>query len=654
MQQDSAAEDQRSDEQNDARMESILDYDESTIQVLEGLEAVRRRPGMYIGSTGEQGLHHLLNEVVDNSIDEALAGICDSIEVVLNENNSVTVIDNGRGIPVGKHPKLDRTALEVALTVLHAGAKFEHKGYKVSGGLHGVGVSVVNALSEWMKARIRINGGEWVQQYERGVPTTEVERVGDAQETGTRISFKPDPEIFEVLEFNFDTVASRLRELAFLNKGVEIHLVDRRNGRENYFLFEGGLISFVEYLNRNKDVLHSQPVYYQGERDGTEVEFALQYSDAYAQNLFSFANTIPTREGGMHEAGFKSALTRVVNDYARNNDLLKENQDNLSGDDVREGMTAVLSVRLEEPQFEGQTKTKLGNSEMRGIVNSIVGEGLGDFLEENPRAAKIIVDKAKKAARAREAARKARELTRRKSALDVTALPGKLTDCSVRDPAMAEMFIVEGDSAGGSAKQARDRRFQAVLPLSGKILNVEKARLDRILNHKEIRAIITALGTGIDEEFDISKARYNKVIIMTDADVDGAHIRTLLLTFFFRYMKPMIEAGYVYIARPPLYRIRKGSQEHYCYSEQDRDRIIEELGRGRVAVQRFKGLGEMNPEQLWETTMNPEERTLMQVQLEDAMEADEIFTILMGSKVAPRRKFIQENADEVAFLDTVV
>ena len=654
MQQDSAAEDQRSDEQNDARMESILDYDESTIQVLEGLEAVRRRPGMYIGSTGEQGLHHLLNEVVDNSIDEALAGICDSIEVVLNENNSVTVTDNGRGIPVGKHPKLDRTALEVALTVLHAGAKFEHKGYKVSGGLHGVGVSVVNALSEWMKARIRINGGEWVQQYERGVPTTEVERVGDAQETGTRISFKPDPEIFEVLEFNFDTVASRLRELAFLNKGVEIHLVDRRNGRENYFLFEGGLISFVEYLNRNKDVLHSQPVYYQGERDGTEVEFALQYSDAYAQNLFSFANTIPTREGGMHEAGFKSALTRVVNDYARNNDLLKENQDNLSGDDVREGMTAVLSVRLEEPQFEGQTKTKLGNSEMRGIVNSIVGEGLGDFLEENPRAAKIIVDKAKKAARAREAARKARELTRRKSALDVTALPGKLTDCSVRDPAMAEMFIVEGDSAGGSAKQARDRRFQAVLPLSGKILNVEKARLDRILNHKEIRAIITALGTGIDEEFDISKARYNKVIIMTDADVDGAHIRTLLLTFFFRYMKPMIEAGYVYIARPPLYRIRKGSQEHYCYSEQDRDRIIEELGRGRVAVQRFKGLGEMNPEQLWETTMNPEERTLMQVQLEDAMEADEIFTILMGSKVAPRRKFIQENADEVAFLDTVV
>ncbi len=630
------------------------DYDETKIQVLEGLEAVRLRPGMYIGTTGPQGLHHLINEVVDNAIDEALAGVCDQIRVTIHEDSSVSVLDNGRGIPVGIHPKLQRPALEVALTVLHAGAKFDHEGYKVSGGLHGVGVSVVNALSEWMTARVRINGGEWTQRYERGLPVTDVQRVGDAVGTGTEISFKPDAEIFESTDIRYDTVTSRLRELAFLNAGVQITLVDERTKKEHFYKFEGGLDSFVRYLNRNKSSLHGNPITFDTSRDKLEVAFALQYTDTYVENLFSFANTIPTREGGTHEAGFKSALTRAINDYARRNKLLKENQDNLSGEDIREGMTAVLSLHVEDPQFEGQTKTKLGNTEIRGVVESAVAEGLSTFLEENPSVARVLVDKALKAARAREAARKARELTRRKNALDVTALPGKLTDCSVRDPAMAELFIVEGDSAGGSAKQGRDRRFQAVLPLGGKIINVEKARLDRILNHNEIRTIITALGTGIAEEFDLARARYHKTIIMTDADVDGAHIRTLLLTFFFRYMKPLIESGYVYIAQPPLYQIKKGRKEYYCYSDREREQLIRQIGNTGITTQRYKGLGEMNPDQLWETTMNPESRTLLQITLEDAMEADEVFTILMGTRVEPRREFIQDNADEVRHLDTVV
>ncbi len=632
----------------------LAEYDETTIQVLEGLEAVRRRPGMYIGSTGPDGLHHLVNEVVDNSIDEALAGHCDRIHVMLHEDDIITVVDNGRGIPVGEHPKLKRPALEVALTVLHAGAKFDHKGYKVSGGLHGVGVSVVNALSEWMEATVWVNGGEYRQRYERGIPVTDVERVRDSSATGTEISFKPDPEIFETIAVNYDVVTSRLRELAFLNRGVHIDLQDERSGHEHFFCFEGGLVSFVQYLNRNRNSLHKQPIYYEAARENNEIEFALQYTDSYVENLFSFANTIPTREGGTHESGLKSALTRVINDYGRKHNLLKENQDNLTGEDIREGITAVLSVRVEDPQFEGQTKTKLGNTELRGMVESVIAEGMSTYLEENPSVARVLVDKAIKSARAREAAKKARELTRRKHALDVTALPGKLTDCTVRDPAMAEMFIVEGDSAGGSAKQARDRRFQAVLPLSGKIINVEKARLDRILNHNEVRAIITALGTGIGEDFALESARYHKIIVMTDADVDGAHIRTLLLTFFFRYMRPLVEAGYVYIAQPPLYQIKQGKKEYYCHSEAERDEILEEIGTRGVSIQRYKGLGEMNPDQLWETTMDPERRTLLQINLNDLRQADEIFTILMGSRVEPRRDFIQANAGEVRFLDTVV
>jgi len=632
----------------------LAEYDETTIQVLEGLEAVRRRPGMYIGSTGPDGLHHLVNEVVDNSIDEALAGHCDKINVMLHEDDIITVVDNGRGIPVGEHPKLKRPALEVALTVLHAGAKFDHKGYKVSGGLHGVGVSVVNALSEWMEATVWVNGGEYRQRYERGIPVTDVERVGDASATGTEISFKPDPDIFETTVVRCDVVTSRLRELAFLNRGVHIELQDERSEQEHLFCFEGGLVSFVQYLNRNRNPLHKQPIYYEGTREDNEIEFSLQYTDSYVENIFSFANTIPTREGGTHESGLKSALTRVINEYGRKHNLLKENQDNLTGEDIREGITAVLSVRVEDPQFEGQTKTKLGNTELRGMVESVMAEGLSNYMEENPAVARVLVDKAIKSARAREAAKKARELTRRKNALDVTALPGKLTDCSVRDPAMAEMFIVEGDSAGGSAKQARDRRFQAVLPLSGKIINVEKARLDRILNHNEVRAIITALGTGIGEDFDLESARYHKIIVMTDADVDGAHIRTLLLTFFFRYMRPLVEAGYVYIAQPPLYQVKKGKKDYYCHSEGERDEILEEIGTRGVSIQRYKGLGEMNPDQLWDTTMNPESRTLLQINLKDLREADEIFTILMGSRVEPRREFIQANAGSVRFLDTVV
>ncbi|MFZ5640219.1 MAG: DNA topoisomerase (ATP-hydrolyzing) subunit B [Bacillota bacterium] len=626
------------------------DYGASQIQVLEGLEAVRRRPGMYIGSTSSRGLHHLVYEVVDNSIDEALAGYCDLIEVIIHPDNSITVTDNGRGIPVDIHPKMGRPAVEVVLTVLHAGGKFGGEGYKVSGGLHGVGVSVVNALSEWLEVEVKRDGKVHHQRYERGTPVTDLKVIGTTDTTGTKVTFKPDHEIFEDLVYVFDTLTLRLRELSFLNKGVKIVLRDERDGKEKAFQHEGGIMDFVKHLNKNKDVLHANPIYFESEKDDTAVEVALQYNDGYAENIFSYANNINTQEGGTHEAGFKTALTRVVNDYARKYNLLKENEANLTGEDIREGMTAVISVKVREPQFEGQTKTKLGNSEVRGVVDNIVVEGMGTFLEENPPVSKRIIEKAVNASRAREAARKARELTRRKSALESTALPGKLADCSIKDPALCELYLVEGDSAGGSAKQGRDRRNQAILPLRGKILNVEKARLDKVLANEEIRAMITALGTGISGDFNIEKARYHKLIIMTDADVDGAHIRTLLLTFFYRYMRPLVEAGYVYIAQPPLYLVKKGKEEHYLYSDNELAKLQEKIGRD-VNIQRYKGLGEMNPEQLWETTMNPETRTILRVNLEDAMEADEIFTVLMGDKVEPRREFIQEHARDVRNLD---
>ncbi|MCL6581874.1 MAG: type IIA DNA topoisomerase subunit B, partial [Firmicutes bacterium] len=570
-----------------------------------------------------------------------------------NRDGSCTVADNGRGIPVGIHPKTGRPAVEVAMTMLHAGSKFDGHVYKVSGGLHGVGLSVVNALSEWMRVTVDIEGGRWEQRYSRGRVTSDLVRLGDSPRTGTTVTFKPDPQIFEETEFSYETVAQRLRELGFLNKGLRITLRDEATGRESFFCYEGGIVSFVEALNRNKDVLHPRPIYIAADRDGQSVEAALQYTDGYVETLLSFANTIRTAEGGTHEAGLKMALTRVVNDYARRTGLLKENEPNLAGEDIREGLTAVLSVKLSNPQFEGQTKEKLGNSDTRGVVDSVVGEGLASYLEENPAVAKRIVEKAVTASRAREAARKAKELTRRKGSLEVTSLPGKLTDCSVRDPELAELFLVEGDSAGGSAKQGRDRRTQAVLPLRGKIINVEKARLDRVLANEEIRAIITAIGTGIADEFDLSRARYKKIILMTDADVDGSHIRTLLLTFFYRYMERLVEAGYVYIAQPPLYLVRKGKEERYCYDDAQLEAALQALGRGNVTVQRFKGLGEMNAEQLWETTMNPATRTLQRVELEDALAANEIFTILMGDKVEPRREFIEKYAHEVRNLDTV-
>ncbi|AVX19224.1 DNA gyrase subunit B [Carboxydocella sporoproducens DSM 16521] len=626
-------------------------YSASQIQVLEGLEPVRKRPGMYIGSTGPKGLHHLVYEVVDNSIDEALAGFCDNVEVVIHKDNSVTVTDNGRGIPVDIHPQTGRPAVEVVLTVLHAGGKFGGGGYKVSGGLHGVGVSVVNALSEWLIARVKRDGKIHEQRYERGIPVTDLLVVGECQDTGTQISFKPDHLIFEELEFNYETLAQRLRELSFLNQGVKITLKDERTGAEEVYQHEGGIRDFVVYLNKNKDPLHDQVIYFAANKDRVQVEVALQYNSGYTEGIFSFANNINTPEGGTHEAGFKTALTRIINDYARKHNLLKENEGNLTGEDVREGLTAVISVKVEEPQFEGQTKTKLGNTEVRGIVDAVVTEGMGTFLEENPAIARKIIEKAVNAARAREAARKARELTRRKNALETTSLPGKLADCSSKDPAECELYLVEGDSAGGSAKQGRDRRFQAILPLRGKIINVEKARLDKIFANEEIRAIITALGCGISDEFDISKARYHRIIIMTDADVDGSHIRTLLLTFFYRYMRPLIDAGYVYIAQPPLYLVKKGKEHYYTYSDQELERLLGQIGRDGITIQRYKGLGEMNPEQLWETTMDPENRTILQVTMEDAAAADEIFTILMGDKVEPRREFIQKHAKEVRNLD---
>lgn len=629
-------------------------YDENQIQVLEGLEAVRKRPGMYIGSTSGRGLHHLVWEVVDNSIDEALAGFCTKIDVIIHRDNSITVIDNGRGIPVGEHPKLKRSTLEVVLTVLHAGGKFggDDSGYKVSGGLHGVGISVVNALSKKLIVQVKREGKVHEQEYQRGVPQYDLRVLGETELTGTKTTFWPDEEIFtETTEYDYDTLQSRIRELAFLNKGIEITLTDERTDVTNSFIYEGGIVSFVEYLNRNREPVH-QPIFTEGSKDNIQVEIAIQYNDGYTENIYSFANNINTHEGGTHESGFKSALTRIMNDYARKHNVLKDSDSNLSGDDVREGLIAIISVKIPEPQFEGQTKTKLGNSEVRGIVESLFSEKLMEFLDENPAIAKRIVEKGVQAARAREAARKARELTRRKSALEVSALPGKLADCSSKDASISEVYIVEGDSAGGSAKQGRDRHFQAILPIRGKILNVEKARLDKILSSTEIRAIITALGTGIGDDFDIAKARYHKVIIMTDADVDGAHIRTLLLTFFYRYMRKLVEAGYIYIAQPPLFKLERNKTVRYAYNEKQREIIMQEFGEGaKVNVQRYKGLGEMNPGQLWETTMDPESRTMLQVSIQDAIDADSIFDTLMGENVEPRREFIQEHAKYVKNLD---
>ncbi|MBX7427531.1 DNA topoisomerase (ATP-hydrolyzing) subunit B [Clostridium chauvoei] len=629
-------------------------YDESQIQVLEGLEAVRKRPGMYIGSTSSRGLHHLVYEIVDNSIDEALAGFCKNIEVTINEDNSITVIDDGRGMPTGIHPKMGKSTVEVIMTVLHAGGKFGGGGYKVSGGLHGVGASVVNALSEWCEVTVKREGAIWQQKYSRGNVLSELSKIGESDEHGTQVKFKPDLEIFEETEYDFDILSNRLRELAFLNKGISITLKDKREDEERVenYLYEGGIKEFVLYLNRNKEVLHTEPIYVEGEKDGIIAEISLQYNDGYSENLYSFANNIDTIEGGTHLAGFKTALTRVINDYAKKFGHIKENDKNLSGDDIREGLTAVVSIKISEPQFEGQTKTKLGNSEVRGIVDSILAEGASVFLEENPNVGKIIIEKALMAARARDAARKARELTR-KSVLERSSLPGKLADCSSKDPMECEIYIVEGDSAGGSAKQGRDRKFQAILPLKGKIMNVEKQRLDKILNSDSIRSMVTAFGAGIGKDFDLEKIRYNRIIIMTDADVDGAHIRTLLLTFFYRYMRELLEQGHVYIAQPPLYQVKKNKKEYYAYSDQELEKLLIEVGGkdNSTNIQRYKGLGEMNATQLWETTMDPERRVLLKATIEDAIAADEIFTILMGDKVEPRREFITKNAKKVSNLD---
>ncbi len=629
-------------------------YDAEQIQVLEGLEAVRKRPSMYIGSTGPGGLHQLLYEVVDNSVDEALAGYCNKIVVILKKDGSIEVADNGGGIPIGIHPKVGRPALEVALTRLHAGGKFDGVRYKVSGGLHGVGVSVVNALSIWLEAKVKYEGGVYTQRYERGIPVTDVMKVGTTKESGTTIRFLPDPEIFESPSMDLEVASQRLRDIAYLNSGLRIILKDERPEPpfEMEYMYKGGIVQFVQHLNKTRDVLHPKPIYVDSQKDNIEIEAALQYHDGYVESIYSFVNTIRTVEGGTHESGFKQALTRVVNDYARKVNAVK-NGELLSGEDIREGLTAVLHVKMRDPQFEGQTKTKLGNSDVTGLVNSVIGEALATFLEENPSVGKRVVDKAITASRAREAARKARDLTRRKNALEVSGLPGKLTDCTSRDPAESELFLVEGDSAGGSAKQGRDRGRQAILPLRGKILNVEKARLDKILNHEEIRNIITALGTGIDDEFALDKARYHKIIIMCDADVDGAHIRTLLLTFFFRYMPKLIDAGYVYIAQPPLFLVKKGKAEKYLYSDHDLEAYTRRAGDGGYSVQRYKGLGEMNADQLFDTTMDPAKRTLLKVNIKDVMEADEIFTILMGDKVEPRREFIQANARKAKNIDTI-
>jgi DNA gyrase subunit B len=627
-------------------------YDAASITVLKGLEAVRRRPAMYIGDVGPRGLHHLVYEVVDNSIDEAMAGFCTSIKVEINQDSSIMVTDDGRGIPVDMHPTQKKSALEVVMTMLHAGGKFDHASYKVSGGLHGVGVSVVNALAEWCWVEVSRDGGVYRQEYVRGISKGDVKKVGLCKDTGTKTYFMADKEVFSRVEYKFDILASRMRELAFLNKGLKIILIDHRVDKKLEFCYKGGLLAFVEYLNENKNVLYNKPVYFQREREGVDVEIAIQYNDTYVENLFTYVNNINTIEGGTHLTGFRTALTRSINNYITKNNLVKNGDASVIGDDSREGLTAVISIKVPEPQFEGQTKTKLGNSEVKGIVETITNEYLAEIFEENPSVARKISEKVISAARSREAARKAKELTRRKTALDNAALPGKLADCSMTDPESCEIYIVEGDSAGGSAKQGRDRRYQAILPLKGKILNVEKARIDKILSNDEIRALITALGTGIGaDSFDPTQLRYNKVIIMTDADIDGAHIRTLILTFFFRYMKELFEQGRIYIAQPPLYRVQKGKSEQYAYSDEERERIATQFGRENITIQRYKGLGEMNPEQLWRTTMDPETRTLLQVSLEDAAAADHLFTILMGDAVEPRRDFIQENARYVRNLD---
>ncbi len=630
---------------------TIMDYDIEKIQVLEGLQAVRKRPSMYIGNTDSRGLHHLIYEVVDNSIDEAMSGFCNNIEVKLNADGSVSVSDDGRGIPVEIHPKYQKSGVEIVMTKLHAGGKFDRSMYKVSGGLHGVGVSVVNALSEWLEVSVERNGKIHKQRFERGDPVGEMEITGDSDKTGTHVTFMPDTEIFEEISFNYDAVYKRMRELAYLNSCLSITIASEATEESKTFRYEGGIKEYVKFINKSKNVLHEDPIYFSGEKTGTIVEVAMQYNDGYQDNTFTFANNINTIEGGTHLSGFKSALTRTFNDHGRNYKIIKENMSNLQGEDIREGLTAILSIKLPEPQFEGQTKTKLGNSEVRGIVENIVNEKLGSFLAENPKTAEIVIGKAINASQAREAARKARELTRRKSFLESSSLPGKLADCAERDPAKSELFIVEGDSAGGSAKQGRNRENQAILPLRGKILNVEKARFDKILKNREIQTLITAFGTSIGDDFELDRARYHKLIIMTDADVDGAHIRTLLLTLLFRYMRELIDAGYVYIAQPPLYKLSKGKQDFYVYTEDEKTRKLDELGEGKINIQRYKGLGEMNPKQLWETTMDPELRTLIKVTIEDAIAANELFTILMGDNVEPRREFIQKHALEVENLD---
>lgn len=622
-------------------------YDAENIRVLEGLEAVRLRPGMYIGSTGTKGFHHLIYEVVDNSIDEALAGRCDHIEVTLHVDGSVSIEDNGPGIPVAKHKQTGISTLETVLTILHAGGKFDNNAYKVSGGLHGVGVSVVNALSEELTATVKRDGKIYEQRFARGKKGSELTVMGevDPEDTGTKIRFTPDMTIFDDgLEFEWEVLEARFREMAFLNSVVTIRLADERTGKEETFHYEGGIKEFVKYINRNKTAIHPEIIYFEDTRDGINVQLAMQYFDGYSENVLTFANNIHTGEGGYHLSGFRAALTRSINDYGRNFNLIKENEANLTGDDVREGLTAILSVKLSNPQFEGQTKAKLGNSEVQGVVQGIVSEDLARFLEENPKTAKSIIDKAVRAARAREAAKKVRDITRKSNFLENTSLPGKLADCSSKDVNETEIYLVEGDSAGGSAKSGRDRNFQAILPLRGKIMNVEKARIDRVLGFEEIRSMITAFGTGIGEEFDISGLRYGKIIIMTDADVDGAHIRTLLLTFFYRYMRPLVEEGHVYIAQPPLYHIVKNRKDYYAYNDEELEQVLDEIGRGNHLISRYKGLGEMDAEQLWSTTMDPEKRVLLQVTVEEEVAADEIFTILMGDKVEPRRQFIEENA----------
>jgi len=635
--------------EQEKKQEEKQDYKAGSIQVLGGLDAVRKRPAMYIGDTQSGGLHHLVFEIVDNSVDEALAGFCNLIKVIINTDGSITIEDNGRGIPVGVMPQYGKSALEIVMTKLHAGGKFDHKIYKVSGGLHGVGISVVNALSEKLIVNVSRDGKVHSQSYSKGKPLGDVKVTGEAEGTGTKITFFPDAQVFEVVEFNFDKLSSRLRELAFLNSGLDIQVKDARTGKEHAFKYEGGITSFTEFLNQNKVALH-KVVHLKKEKNDTQLELAMQYNDGYLENIFSFANTINTSEGGTHLSGFKTALTRTLNSYAESKGFLKKGI-KISSSDTFEGLAAVISVKLREPQFEGQTKRKLGNSEIKGLVDSMMSAGLTAYLEEHPKVAKLIVYKCVNAAEARMAAKQAKELTRRKSALNSGSLPGKLADCSNTDPAATELYVVEGDSAGGSSKQGRNKEFQAILPLRGKILNVEKARLHKIFHNREIVTLATAIGTGLGNDFDIKKARYHKIIITCDADVDGAHIRTLLLTFFFRYMKPLIESGYVYVAQPPLYRVVKNKKEHYVYNDEKLKELLKEIGEEGASLQRYKGLGEMNPKQLWETTMDPEHRTLVRVNMQDAVEADEVFSLLMGEEVAPRRKFIEKHALEVRNLD---